>query len=192
MCRGASVLSASAWNTRRVSTTAPRHGLRLATGLAAVLIVIVDQLTKWWAESTMELGQYQPVLGELLGWRLIYNPGAAFGLGADYTWLLTIFAAAAVVGLTIFALRNRDGWWSIGIASLLGGAISHLGDRLLREPGFGVGHIVDFIDYAGFFVGNVADIFLVAGAFFLILVSLFRKDPTESAPDKHREPETAR
>jgi signal peptidase II len=41
-----------------------------------------------------------------------------------------------------------------------------------------VGHIVDFIDYAGFFVGNVADIFLVAGAIYLVLVSLFQKDPS--------------
>jgi signal peptidase II len=41
-----------------------------------------------------------------------------------------------------------------------------------------VGHIVDFIDYAGFFVGNVADIFLVVGAIYLVLVSLFQKDPS--------------
>lgn len=194
MSKDASVLSARPWNTRRVAShdTPPPHRLRLATGSAALVIVLVDQLTKWWAESTMELGKYQPVLGDLLGWRLVYNPGAAFGLAADYTWLLTILAAAAVIGLTIFALRNRDPWWAVGIASLLGGAISHLGDRLLREPGFGVGHIVDFIDYAGFFVGNVADIFLVAGALYLILVSLFRHDPTESEPDELPAQETAR
>ena len=154
--------------------TATPHRLRLITGLSAIAIIVVDQLTKWWAESTMELGRYQPLLGDLLGWRLIYNPGAAFGLAADYTWLLTIFAAAAVIGLTVFAFRNRDPWWAAGIASLLGGAISHLGDRLLRDPGFGVGHIVDFIDYAGFFVGNVADIFLVGGAIYLVGVSVFR------------------
>ena len=194
MSKDASVLSARAWNTHRVPSddTPTPHRLRIITGVAALLIVLVDQLTKWWAESTMELGRYQPVLGELLGWRLIYNPGAAFGLAADYTWLLTIFAGAAVVGLTVFALRNRDPWWAVGIAALLGGAISHLGDRLLREPGFGVGHIVDFIDYAGFFVGNVADIFLVAGAIYLIAVSVFRKDPTNSEPDELPAPETAR
>lgn len=139
----------------------------------------------------MELGRYQPVLGDLLGWRLIYNPGAAFGLASDYTWLLTIFAAVAVIGLTVFALRNRDPWWAAGIASLLGGAISHLGDRLFREPGFGVGHIVDFIDYAGFFVGNVADIFLVGGAIHLVGVSLFRKDPMEQEPDELPAPQTS-
>lgn len=160
------------------------HALRLGTGLGAVAVVALDQATKWWAESHLELRDYHPVIGEYLGWRLVYNPGAAFGLASDYTWVLTIFAAAAVVGLVIFALRNRSVAWAVGIAALLGGAISHLGDRLLREPGFGVGHIVDFIDYSGFFVGNVADIFLVLGAVYLVLVSVFHRDEPAARPDE--------
>lgn len=155
--------------------------LRWWIGISAILIVVVDQLTKWWAETSLELFEYHPVIGDLMGWRLVYNPGAAFGIAADFTWVLTIFAAAAVVGLVIFALRAPNALWGAGVAALLGGAISHLGDRLLREPGFGVGHIVDFIDYAGFFVGNVADIFLVAGAIYLVAISLFTKDPRESS-----------
>jgi signal peptidase II len=162
----------------------PRHALRLAVGFGAIGIVVLDQVTKWWAETSLEEYDYHPVIGTVLGWRLVYNPGAAFGLAANFTWVLTLLAAAAVVGLTIFALRNRDTWWAVGISALLGGAISHLGDRLFREPGFGVGHIVDFIDYAGFFVGNVADIFLVGGAIFLIVVSLFQPDVSESEPDE--------
>ena len=161
-----------------VTTSSP--ALRWSIGLSAIAIVLLDQGTKWWAETTLELRDYVPVLGDLLGWRLIYNPGAAFGIAADYTWILTIFAGAAVIGLTIFAFRVPNGWWGAGVAALLGGAISHLGDRLFREPGFAVGHIVDFIDYAGFFVGNVADIFLVAGAIYLVLVSVVQKDPSPS------------
>jgi signal peptidase II len=166
-----------------------RHALRLFVGVMALAIVAIDQLTKWWAETTLERFEYTPILGELLGWRLVYNPGAAFGLAAEYTWVLTIFAALAVVGLTIFAWRNTNPWWGVGIASLLGGAISHLGDRLLREPGFALGHIVDFIDYAGFFVGNVADIFLVLGALYLVVLSLFHKDVSESEPGELLEQE---
>ncbi len=161
-----------------VSTaTTSRPALRWWIGISAILIVVVDQATKWWAETTLEFREYIPVIGDLLGWRLVYNPGAAFGLAADYTWVLTILAGAAVIGLTIFAFRVPNVWWGVGVAALLGGAISHLGDRLFRDPGFAVGHIVDFIDYAGFFVGNVADIFLVAGAIYLVLVSLFQKEP---------------
>lgn len=164
-----------------------RHTLRWVTGLGALLIVGVDQLTKWWAESTLQMYAYTPVLGDWLGWRLVYNPGAAFGLARDFTWVLTLFAAAAVIGLVIFAFRNQRWSWAIGILALLGGAISHLGDRLLREPGFGEGHIVDFIDYAGFFVGNVADIFLVLGAIYLVVLSAFQPETSATPPDERPE-----
>ena len=165
--------------------TSPRHHrLRLLTGLSAVLVVLVDQASKWWAETSLELFEYHPVIGNLLGWRLVYNPGAAFGIASDFTWALTVLAGIAVLALTVYGFTNRAPSIAIGIAALLGGAISHLGDRLFRDPGFAVGHIVDFIDYSGFFVGNVADIFLVGGAIYLVIASLFQKDPT-STPDEH-------
>lgn len=138
----------------------------------AAVIIAVDQLTKWWAEANLVLGEPTPVIGELIQWRLIYNPGAAFGLAAEYTWVLTIVAAVAVVGLVLLAIRTRTMSWAIGVGMLLGGAASHLGDRLTRDPGFARGHIVDFIDYAGFFVGNVADIAIVGGAAYLVVLSL--------------------
>jgi signal peptidase II len=173
-----------------VSPTPPNvHRTRWLTGIGALLIVGLDQLTKWWAESSLELFEYHPVIGDLLGWRLVYNPGAAFGMAADFTWVLTILAGAAVIGLTIFGARNVQPSWAVGIAFLLGGAISHLGDRIFRDPGFGEGHIVDFIDYAGFFVGNVADAFLVVGAIYLVVLSLFQKDPSETTQDELPEQE---
>lgn len=133
--------------------------------------VVADQLTKLWAETELTLGVYIPVIGDYLGWRLVYNPGAAFGIAADFTWVLTIIAALAVIGIGWFSTRVTHPLWLVGTSALLGGAVSHLGDRLFREPGFAQGHIVDFIDYAGFFVGNVADIALVGGAAVLILAS---------------------
>ncbi|WP_331727206.1 MULTISPECIES: signal peptidase II [unclassified Streptomyces] len=57
------------------------------------------------------------------------------------------------------------------LGALLGGAASHLGDRLFREPGLARGRVVDFIDY-GAFVGNVADIALACGCVALVLLSL--------------------
>ena len=164
------------------SPVAPRGLIRfMMYGLAAFWL-IADQLTKWWAESQLSLGVYVPVLGDYLGWRLVYNPGAAFGIASDYTWVLAIVAALAVVGLAWFSTRVTQPLWVLGVSALLGGAISHLGDRLFREPGFAIGHIVDFIDYAGFFVGNVADIALVGGAGILILAS-FLSSPSGEDTD---------
>ncbi len=113
------------------------------------------------------------------------QPGAAFGIGGQFTWILTVIAAAAVVGLCIFATRVFNPFWALGVAVLLGGAISHLGDRVFRTPGFARGHVVDFIDYNGFFVGNVADIALVGGAGLLIVLTLVGVDarPRADAAD---------
>ena len=148
-------------------------------GLAAFWLV-TDQLTKLWAETELTLGVYIPVIGDYLGWRLVYNPGAAFGIAADFTWVLSIIAAFAVIGIGWFSTRVTHPLWVVGTSALLGGAVSHLGDRLLRDPGFAQGHIVDFIDYAGFFVGNIADIALVGGAAVLIVASFFAPPSPES------------
>jgi len=169
----------------------PKQSVILRTvmyGVAAMWIV-ADQVTKWWAETTLSLGVYIPVVGDWLGWRLVYNPGAAFGIARDYTWILAIIAAIAVIGLSWFSTRVVHPLWVVGVSALLGGAISHLGDRLFRDPGFGIGHIVDFIDYAGFFVGNVADIALVGGAAVLILAS-FIAPPAPELDDEKDTPQT--
>ncbi len=147
------------------------------TLLWAASVVIFDQGTKFWAEATLELGVPVPVIGEAIQWRLIYNPGAAFGIGAEFTWILSIVAALAVVGLAVFVSRISSVPWALAAGALLGGAISHLGDRLFREPGFARGEIVDFIDYFGFFVGNIADIALVGGAIAIVLLSLIGLSP---------------
>jgi signal peptidase II len=68
---------------------------------------------------------------------------------------------------------------------MLGGAVSHFFDRLLRPPAFANGHIVDFIDYGGFFVGNIADIALVGAAIGAVLLSFFGVPFIE--PERHEQ-----
>lgn len=182
---GAAATRGGAARLGRVDDSPPPDGDRrpratgrmlLGIGLLAAGVLALDQLTKWWAESTMVPGEATPVLGTFIQWRLIYNPGAAFGMAADFTWVLTCFAAVAVGALAVFATRVVTTSWAVGVGALLGGAVSHLGDRLLRAPGFARGHIVDFIDYNGWFVGNVADIALVGGVAYLVLLTFLGID----------------
>lgn len=166
--------------TRPIATVLPW------TLLWAAAIIVFDQGTKFWAEATLDPGVPVPVIGESIQWRLVYNPGAAFGIGAEFTWILTVVAALAVVGIAVFVSRISSVPWALAVGALFGGAISHLGDRLFREPGFARGEIVDFIDYFGFFVGNVADIALVGGAIAIVLLSLIGlspRSPVRRAPD---------
>ncbi|GLZ60551.1 signal peptidase II [Micromonospora sp. NBRC 107095] len=154
--------------------------------LIAAVVLAADQLTKYWAESALSGGQAITVLGDLLQLRLVYNPGAAFSIGSAYTWIFAVFAAAAVVGVTVVALRVTSRAWAVALGLVLGGATTHLLDRLFREPGFARGHVVDFIDYAGFFVGNVADIALVVGVGIVMLLNV-RGIPLRASAGETRE-----
>jgi signal peptidase II len=152
----------------------------------AVVVVVVDQATKWWAIENLSDGEIVPVLGDVIRFVLVYNPGAAFGLGAGFTWILALVAVAAVIAIAWYAWRVRSTAWAIVLGMILGGAATHAGDRLFREPGFAQGHVVDFIAYFDWFVGNVADIMIVLGAALAVLLVLLRVDsgrhPEESAP----------
>ncbi|MEV4993781.1 signal peptidase II [Streptomyces niveus] len=141
-----------------------------ALGVALGLLV-VDQSTKWWAVDALADSKSIPVFGDFIRFWLVYNPGAAFSMGTGVTWIFTVFAGIAVVAIAWYAWRVRSTPWSYALGLLLGGATSHFGDRLFREPAFGRGHVVDFIDYSGFFVGNVADIGIFAGAVSIVVLS---------------------
>ncbi len=155
--------------------------LALTFGLAAFWIV-VDQATKFWAESTLAGQPRIPLLGDWFGLVLVYNPGAAFGIGSGFIWILTAIAGVAAIGLAVLAFRVNTRLWAIAVGSMLGGAVSHFFDRLLRGEELGSGKIVDFLDYGGFFVGNVADIALVGAAIGAVLLSLAGKPFSEPEP----------
>ncbi|HET6502450.1 MAG TPA: signal peptidase II [Amycolatopsis sp.] len=137
----------------------------------AVVVVAIDQAAKFWAESALAGRAPVPVLGDFLTLRLIYNSGAAFSIGRGSTWVFTVVAAVAVAAILIFAARVRSRGQAVALGLLLGGATTHLLDRLFRPPGFGRGHVVDFIDYNGWFIGNIADIALTVGALAFVVLS---------------------
>lgn len=138
----------------------------------AVVVVLADQLTKLWATASLQVGDYHSVIGNLLGIQLIYNSGAAFSFLVDQTWVFTIIAALAVVALLYFSRRVGARSWAVAFGLLLGGAVTHLGDRLFRAPSFGQGHVVDFIAYANWFIGNVADIAIFCGAVLALILAV--------------------
>ncbi|MEU6413746.1 signal peptidase II [Microbispora sp. NPDC046933] len=151
----------------------------------AAVVLLVDQASKFWAISALSDGEGITVIPRLIRLRLLLNPGAAFSIGEGATWVFTLAAAAAVAGILYIGRRLRSSAWTFVLGVLLGGATSHLLDRLFRPPAFAQGHVVDFIDYGGLFVGNVADIALVGGCALLLLLSL-RDVPLGEVADKGR------
>ena len=154
------------------ATPARRRTLVTTLVVLAAVVLAVDQLTKQLALDHLTEGVRRPVLGDLLGIQLLFNPGAALGLATGTTWLLTLVAVAVVVVIVRAARRLGSRGWTVALGLLLGGAVGNLVDRMIREPGVARGHVVDFIAYGDLFVGNVADIAIVAAAGLLMLLSL--------------------
>lgn len=133
----------------------------------------LDRLSKIAVLDTLVPDETVPLLGPVVQLRLVENPGAAFSIGGGQTWIFAIIAVAVAVFIVLFARRIRSVWWALLFGMLLGGTLGNLTDRLTRPPGFGVGHVVDFITIIWFpAIFNVADIAIVASMGMFILLTL--------------------
>ena len=147
-----------------------------ALGLLAAIALVaygVDQISKFLVTTNLELNETVPVLGDVLQLHYVTNPGAAFSLATGFTWVLTVIALAAVAFIVWFAPRIRSLGWATMFGLVLAGAFGNATDRLTRPPGFGVGHVIDFIQVWGFpAIFNVADIAVVSAMGLFLLLSL--------------------
>jgi len=141
----------------------------------ALLIIVADQMAKWYFNSSYQYDEVRSVIPGLLSFTLRYNPGAAFNFLADaggwqkHVFTLLAFLVSGWLGWNIVkgrfsCLMNWAG------AFIIGGALGNVVDRLVY------GHVVDFIVfyyhdwyYPAF---NLADSFICSGAFLMVLDSL--------------------
>lgn len=144
----------------------------LVLGLAAGILAL-DQFAKSLVVEHLPEGVSVPFLGELVQFHFVRNPGAAFSLGIGATWIFAIIALTVAVVIVVFARRIRSLAWATVFGLLLGGTIGNLADRLFREPSFGQGHVIDFIQLWGFpAIFNVADIAITFSVVLLIILTL--------------------
>ncbi|MHB1173348.1 MAG: signal peptidase II [Lacisediminihabitans sp.] len=145
----------------------------IVLALVAVAVYGADQFTKYLIVSRLTEGQEVQVLGQVLQFHFVKNSGAAFSIASGSTWIFSITASAVTVFIILFARRIRSIGWAILFGMLLGGTVGNLTDRLLREPGFGVGHVVDFIQVYGFpAIFNIADSFIVSSMGLFIILTV--------------------
>jgi signal peptidase II len=137
-------------------------------------IVALDQATKALVRSRFELHETVEIIPGFFNLTRVHNYGAAFGLmnAADFpfkTVILSIVAAIALLGLTIYAstLPAEQVLARVGLALIVGGAAGNLIDRL------SAGFVVDFVDLYWrdwhFWAFNVADSAITVGVAFMIL-----------------------
>jgi signal peptidase II len=175
---------------------APLHQAAAGTIVAilAALVLAADQFTKYLALQNLPLEEPVKVLGDFLIFYLVKNPGAAFSLGEGVTWVFTIaLSIVAIVIVWLAATRVRSRVWAVVLGLLLGGVLGNLTDRMLREPGFPVGHVVDFINTPWMMpaIYNVADIFIVTmmiGVALLVLLGLHLDGTREARAHRDGDP----
>lgn len=152
---------------------------------AATLLVIVDQLIKFLVVTELKGKPAISLIGPLnadsdvsvLRFVFVSNTGAAFGLGSNFTLVISLIAIAVVIGLSKWMLKITDPIWMIAATLLFGGALGNLVDRVIREPQVLRGHVVDFIAIGKFPVFNFADICISLAAVVMIYAALTKREP---------------
>ena len=142
--------------------------------ITVFVIILVDQLTKYWIDTTMMLHESITVLNGFFSITYVRNPGAAFGFlaGASPAFRYTFFIAVNIIAIALIVSYIRkatreESRLILALSFIMAGAFGNLMDRVR------FGEVVDFLD---FYIGsvhwpafNVADSSITVGAFFLIL-----------------------
>lgn len=144
--------------------------------VCAWLVIGMDQFLKNLLIAKLTVGTPIDFIGGLVRLNLVFNDSAAFSIGFGATWIFTILSSVAVLALLWFSFQIETLGWAIMAGVLLGGVSGNLIDRLIREPGFAVGHVVDYIQIPfNFPIFNVADmaIFIICS---ISVVRIMRGD----------------
>lgn len=168
--------------TNGVDVPAATHRVLLA--VVAVGWFAFDQLTKWWAVSSLDERSVDIVW--TLRFQLAVNHGASFSLGTGLGAWIGVLAIVVVVVLVWQGRSVRTWLGAVALGLIVGGALGNVADRAFREgDGFFGGGVIDFIDLQWWPVFNVADIGVVCGAILLVL-SLLRGDEVTRSGDPDR------
>ena len=155
--------------------------------LPALLVVLLDQASKWAIAARFDLYQVHTVIPGFFNLVLVRNQGMAFGiLGQSRShiaaYLLLAATLAAILVIVFFFWRARKGqrWLTVGLSLILGGAVGNLADRIR------LGFVIDFLDF--FIKGyhwpafNLADSAVTIGTLWLLLNLVLGKSLSEASP----------
>ena len=176
--------------------------------IITMLVVILDQLTKFVVNTKMDLHDTFNVIPGILNFTYIRNDGAAWGMLDDKRWIFLIMSTVAicVIIYVLIKYKNQHIMMKIPLALILGGGIGNMIDRTFYTEEilngqcrlFGEGYrlfegeVVDFIEAAfiNFPVFNIADSAVTIGTILLFVYVIFidgkqqKIEVTEQSPEK--------
>ncbi|WNZ87666.1 signal peptidase II [Streptococcus iniae] len=141
--------------------------------LWSVVLVALDQLSKWWTVSTISLGEIKPFIPGFVSLTYLQNKGATFSILQDQQWFFTVITIAVLSFAVYYYITNKQMhfWKELALFLIISGAIGNFSDRLT------LGYVVDMVhlDVIDFAIFNVADSYLCVGVF-LLMVILWKED----------------
>ena len=173
-----------------------RRRWALFLGLAGVVLVL-DQSTKAWVDSSFELasraipagdpGGPTELIGDFVRIALTYNDGAIFGFLDASASLMAVLSVFVIIGITWYEWRHAA-WLgplvTIGLGLLLGGAVGNLIDRVR------FGHVIDFVDMGigdtRWYAWNISDAAVFIGIVMLFAAALLGD---RAIPGRHGRPQ---
>lgn len=138
--------------------------------IIAVLLVVIDQVSKYLVVHNMTLGESVNVIPGLLDFTYTHNDGMAFGLGSGFRWVFIVITLL-VCGVLIFMMTKNEFKSKVyyaSVALIVSGGIGNLIDRVVN------GYVVDFLALSFFPpVCNFADYCVTAGTILLVVFIVF-------------------
>lgn len=139
---------------------------------AAALATILDQISKQAIlQSLSPFDAPQRIIGDLLRFKLTYNPHGVFGLAFGPNYLYYLLTGIGILAFTAIGLTQERRFTTIVFGMIIGGAIGNMIDRIRMD------YVIDFIDMGigvhRWFVYNLGDAFITIGAVLLIVWELF-------------------
>lgn len=145
-----------------------RNYRTIPMGLLSIVLILVDQLTKYMIVKSMEIGESISIIGDILKITSHRNYGAAWGMLQNQMMFFYIITVIVLIALCYFYYKEAADnlLMQSGLMLIFAGAIGNFIDRLFR------GNVVDFIDTKiinyDFPIFNVADSCLTIGVFILL------------------------
>ncbi|MBN6887086.1 signal peptidase II [Cytobacillus horneckiae] len=137
--------------------------------IIALLIIALDQLTKWLIVKNFSIGESITVIEDFLYITSHRNTGAAWGILEGQMWFFYIITVVVIVGIIYYMQTQAKGKWLLGVslAFILGGAVGNFIDRVFRKE------VVDFVHTYpfgyNFPIFNVADSALCIGVAMMMI-----------------------
>ncbi|MDR8390666.1 signal peptidase II [Aliifodinibius sp. S!AR15-10] len=176
----------------------------IALSVPALIVIIIDQITKHMVRTTPSLQNWDIIPG-WLSFHYTQNPGMALGMDWASTPVISGIAILATIGIIVYILRSLDRaniGYLLCMGLVLGGAFGNIIDRLVMGyigayGGILEGHVIDFIHFTlridGYpvfpYIFNVADISISVAIFSLLLFHQ-RILPVDDEEGKNGEPES--